>query len=98
MSRSRSESQGPMTLGGAVKAKLRLIVWCNACRYQVEPEWRAKRSGMVPIYPYRNGRAGSNAPRAAILTWVLSSSGSLLDDEVELANIERGRGRGNGRA
>ena len=27
-----------MTLGNAAAARVRLIVWCKACRYQVEPD------------------------------------------------------------
>jgi hypothetical protein len=26
-----------MTLGGAVKAGVRIIVWCKACQHQIEP-------------------------------------------------------------
>jgi hypothetical protein len=28
----------PMTLGNAAAARVRLIVWCEACQHQVEPE------------------------------------------------------------
>jgi hypothetical protein len=39
MRRSRNESEsGPMTLGGALAAKVRLIVWCKACGHRAEPE------------------------------------------------------------
>jgi hypothetical protein len=31
------ESAGPATLGSTLAAHLRLIVWCKACRHQVEP-------------------------------------------------------------
>ena len=27
-----------MTLGAAAAAQVRLIVWCKACQYQVEPD------------------------------------------------------------
>jgi hypothetical protein len=27
-----------MTLGGAAAARVRFIVWCRECRYQVEPD------------------------------------------------------------
>jgi hypothetical protein len=27
-----------MTLGNAAAARVRLIVWCKACQYQVEPD------------------------------------------------------------
>jgi hypothetical protein len=32
------ESAGPATLGSTLAAHLRLIVWCKACRHQVEPD------------------------------------------------------------
>jgi hypothetical protein len=28
----------PMSLGNAAAARVRLIVWCKACRHQVEPD------------------------------------------------------------
>ena len=28
----------PMTLGNAATAKVRLIVWCKACKHEVEPD------------------------------------------------------------
>jgi hypothetical protein len=27
-----------MTLGNAAAARVRLIVWCKECRYQIEPD------------------------------------------------------------
>ncbi len=27
-----------MTLGNAAAARVRLIVWCKACRHQIEPD------------------------------------------------------------
>ena len=32
------ESVGPATLGSTLAAHLCLIVWCKACRHQVEPD------------------------------------------------------------
>jgi hypothetical protein len=38
-SRKRTgESPGPATLGSSLAAHLQLIVWCKACRHQVEPD------------------------------------------------------------
>jgi hypothetical protein len=34
----KSYSGSPMTLGNAVSALVRLIVWCRACQHQVEPD------------------------------------------------------------
>jgi hypothetical protein len=34
----KSQPGPPMTLGNAAAARVRLIVWCKACRYQVEPD------------------------------------------------------------
>ena len=39
MARSRSEGESaPMTLGGALAAKVRLIVWCKTCQHRAEPD------------------------------------------------------------
>lgn len=34
----RDEKPGPLTLGQALAAKVRLIVWCKGCGHQVEPD------------------------------------------------------------
>src|ERR1700730_6851026 len=34
----KPETGPPMTLGNAAAAHVRLIVWCRACRHQVEPD------------------------------------------------------------
>jgi hypothetical protein len=40
MRRNRSEGESaPMTLGQALAAKVRLIVWCKACGHQAEPRY-----------------------------------------------------------
>jgi hypothetical protein len=36
--RVKAEPGPPMTLGGAAAAGVRIIVWCEACRHQVEPD------------------------------------------------------------
>jgi hypothetical protein len=39
MRRKRSEGESvPMTLGQALAAKVRLIVWCKACQHRAEPD------------------------------------------------------------
>ena len=39
MGRGRREGQSqPMTLGQALAAQVRLIVWCKACGHQAEPD------------------------------------------------------------
>jgi len=39
MRRSQREGQsGPLTLGQALAARVRLIVWCKNCRHKVEPD------------------------------------------------------------
>jgi hypothetical protein len=46
----------PMTLGNAAAARVRLIVWCKACRYQVEPDpaEQAQRYGAeLPVLEWR---------------------------------------------
>jgi hypothetical protein len=34
----KSEPGPRMTLRGAAKAQVRLVVWCKACQHQVEPD------------------------------------------------------------
>jgi hypothetical protein len=34
----KSEQDPPMTLGNAAPARVRLIVWCEECQHQVEPD------------------------------------------------------------
>ncbi len=39
MRRKRSEGESaPMTLGQALAARVRLIVWCKACQHRAEPD------------------------------------------------------------
>lgn len=48
MGRNRRDGEsGPLTLGQALAARVRLIVWCKACRRRVEPdiEGLARRHG-----------------------------------------------------
>jgi hypothetical protein len=40
--RAQAASENFMTLGGALAAKMRLIVWCKACGHQVEPDLAAQ--------------------------------------------------------
>jgi hypothetical protein len=35
--RDRESAAGPMTLGQAFAAKVRLIVWCKSCGHRAEP-------------------------------------------------------------
>jgi hypothetical protein len=45
-----------MTLGNAAAARVRLIVWCKECRYQVEPDpaEQARRYGAkMPALEWR---------------------------------------------
>jgi hypothetical protein len=34
----KSQPGSPMTLGTAAATQVRLIVWCNKCQHQVEPD------------------------------------------------------------
>jgi hypothetical protein len=39
MARDRRDQEStPVTLGQALAAQVRLIVWCKGCRHQVEPD------------------------------------------------------------
>jgi hypothetical protein len=40
--RAQAASENFMSLGGALAAKVRLIVWCKACGHQVEPNLAAQ--------------------------------------------------------
>jgi hypothetical protein len=45
-----------MTLGNAAAARVRLIVWCKACRHQVEPdpaEMPARYGADTPVLGWR---------------------------------------------
>jgi hypothetical protein len=48
---SQKKPGPPMTLGGAVEAGVRLIVWCWDCRHQVDPAEPAAKYGADPIVP-----------------------------------------------
>jgi len=54
-----------MTLGGAAAAHVHLIVWCKACRYQVEPDpaEMARRYGPETPVP-ECGESGWSVPVA----------------------------------
>jgi hypothetical protein len=47
-----------MTLGNAAASRVRLIVWCRGCRYQVEPDPAelAARFGAEMTVPEWHGR------------------------------------------
>jgi hypothetical protein len=52
----KSEPGPPMTLGNAAAERVRLIVWCRACRHQVEPNpaeqaWRY--GAEMPVLDWR---------------------------------------------
>ena len=52
----KSEFRVPMTLGAAVAAHVRLIVWCEECRHQVEPdpvEMAARQRGITWVLDWR---------------------------------------------
>jgi hypothetical protein len=59
-----------MTLGGAAKFGVRLIIWCKACQHQVEPDpaEMAERYGAdTPVLDWRDrlvcSRCGSRRKR-----------------------------------
>jgi hypothetical protein len=54
MARDRwKESTGPLTLGQALAAQVRLIVWCKGCNHRADPDIAAQvaqhGSGMTVI-------------------------------------------------
>ncbi len=38
----RDDAPSPVTLGQALAARVRLIVWCKACQHKVEPDVAAQ--------------------------------------------------------
>ena len=53
----KSPSGPPMTLGNAVNAKVRLIVWCKTCGHPVEPdpvEMVARYGAATPVLDWRD--------------------------------------------
>jgi hypothetical protein len=59
----KSEPGPPMTLGGAAAARVRFIVWCLECRYQVEPASASLRDPTV-------AKPGREIFRADAVPWV----------------------------
>jgi hypothetical protein len=53
MSRSSRESEsGPLTLGQALAAQVRLIVWCKSCNRRTEPDIAtqvAQHAACIPV-------------------------------------------------
>ena len=47
-----------MTLGGAAKARLRLIVWWKNCQHQLEPDPPNKPSSMALRRAFSTGDGG----------------------------------------
>jgi hypothetical protein len=55
--KKRGKSEGPHVIAAA--ARLRLIVWCRDCRYQVEPDPAEMAERYGPRLPFRIGLSGS---------------------------------------
>ena len=59
----------PMTLGNAAAARVRLIVWCKACRHQVEPdpaEMVARYGADTSVLDWRDRLACSSCGSRAV--------------------------------
>jgi hypothetical protein len=54
----------PMTLGNAAAARVRLIVWCEECQHQVEPDPARWLVGTAPVPIGANGWSAPNAAAA----------------------------------
>jgi hypothetical protein len=82
----KSEPGPPMTLGGAAAARVRFIVWCKACRHQVEPATASLRAaeGGTSADPAEMARRYD--PETPVLDWdkrlVCSRCGSRAVDMV----------------
>jgi len=55
----------PMTLGVAVAAGVRLIVWCKKCQHQIEPDLSRWLLGTAPRRPCSTGASGWSVTAAA---------------------------------
>jgi hypothetical protein len=68
----KSEPGPPMTLGAAVAAGVRLLLWCKACGHQVEPDpaKMAQRYGNTTnVLDWRERLVWFPAAGTGILIW-----------------------------
>ena len=76
MPRSRQESEsGPMTLGQALAAHVRLVVWCKSCSHRSEPDVATRSPSTAPGCRFRIGRDFYAVPPVGSGTRILSSAG-----------------------
>jgi len=66
----------PATLGSTAAAEVRLIVWCNACRHQVEPDVAAMAAKYGAATPVRDwvGRLVCSQCSARDISFVLTGA------------------------
>jgi hypothetical protein len=77
MKRRQSDDEAvPMTLGQALDAKVRLVVWCKACGYRVEPAVAEQiaRYGSDALVPDWAGRLCCSACDGREVDFVVSGA------------------------
>ena len=74
--RNDRDATGPMTLGNAAAAHVRLIIWCDACRHQteIEPAELAQRLGEDFPVPDLPGRLVCSACGGRTVSFVVSGA------------------------
>jgi hypothetical protein len=82
----KSEPGPPMTLGNAAAARVRFIVWCKGCRYQVEPATASLRAAEGGTSADPAEMARRYGPETSVADWhkrlVCSRCGSRDTDMV----------------
>jgi hypothetical protein len=74
--RNRGEAAGPMTLGNAAAAHVRLLIWCDECQHraEIDPAELARKLG--PDFPVPNipKRLRCSACDARAVSFVVSGT------------------------
>ena len=85
-----------MTLGGAAAARVHLIVWCKACRYQAEPATASLRAAEGGTSADPAEMARRYGPGTPVADWhkrlVCSRCGSHDVDEADARESETSGG------
>jgi glycerol-3-phosphate dehydrogenase len=71
----KSESGPPMTLGNAAATQVRLIVWCEACRHQVDARSRRTSAANNTHRGLLSAQAASLRSMAFRRDWLAKGSG-----------------------
>jgi hypothetical protein len=74
--RSRGEPAGPMTLGNAAAAHVRLLIWCDECQHraEIDPVELARTLGLDFPVPDLQKRLRCSACDARVVSFVVSGT------------------------